>query len=256
MRKQHYTVNDITKITGITRRTLHYYDEIGLLKATNLSPSGYRLYSMVDFEQLQIILFLKEMDLPLKDIRRILQLSKPERDEILSHHYETLSRKKQKLKKMMSNLGRYLSGENMFNLDLFEGTDVLPLKEQYDREARFAYGESKKYKEYEENMAQLTDGEKERLLSAFDEKMRATFKLFASHMNEPPISDAVQSVVKQWVDSFQGFFDCDSEILRCIANTYKFDNRFKNHINQFGDGDLSDFMHSAITFYCDNGSNA
>ena len=66
MRKQYYTVNDITKITGITRRTLHYYDEIDLLKASNLSPRGYRLYDMNDFERLQIILFLKETHCKMK----------------------------------------------------------------------------------------------------------------------------------------------------------------------------------------------
>ena len=151
MRKQHYTVNDITKITGITRRTLHYYDEIGLLKATSLSPHGYRLYDIDDFERLQIILFLKEMDLPLKDISCILQLPKQDQNKILEHHYDILSRKKQKLENMMLNLERYLSGEDIFDLDIFENTNVVPLKEQYWREGKFAYGQTQKYKEYEKN---------------------------------------------------------------------------------------------------------
>ncbi len=157
MRKQYYTVSDITKITGITRRTLHYYDEIGLLKATNLSPQGYRLYDMNDFERLQIILFLKEMDLPLKDISSILQLSKQEQNRILEHHFEILSKKQKKLEKMMSNLGRYLSGEELLDLDIFEDTSVLSLKEQYKREAKFVYGETEKYREYERNLSKLTD---------------------------------------------------------------------------------------------------
>lgn len=250
MRKQHYTVNDITKITGITRRTLHYYDEIGLLKATSLSPHGYRLYDMSDFEKLQIILFLKEMNLSLKDISGILQLSKKEQNKILEHHYEILSRKKRKLENMMSNLERYLSGEDMVDLDIFENTKVLPLKEQYKREGKFAYGETQKYKEYEKNIAQLTTEEKDRLFASFDEHMREVFKLFAAHIKEPPTSDKVQSIVKQWADNFQGFFVCDNEILKCIAKTYKFDNRFKKYINQFSNEDLSDFIYKAIIFYC------
>lgn len=250
MRKQHYTVNDITKITGITRRTLHYYDEIGLLKATSLSPHGYRLYDMNDFERLQIILFLKEMDLPLKDIACILQLSKQEQNEILEHHYKVLSRKRQKLEKMMSNLERYLSGEDMLDLDIFENTNVLSLKEQYQREGKFVYGETRKYQEYEKNLSRLTSEEKDRLFTSFDERMKELFKLFAGHIKESPTLAEVQSIVKQWADSFQGFFVCDNEILKCIASTYKFDNRFKKYINQFSDGDLSDFIYSAVIFYC------
>ena len=250
MRKQHYTVNDITKITGITRRTLHYYDEIGLLKATSLSPHGYRLYDMNDFERLQIILFLKEMGIPLKDISCILQLSKQEQNKILEHHYEVLLRKKKKLENMMSNLERYLSGEDMFDLDIFENTNVLPLKEQYRREGKFAYGETQKYKEYEKNMFKLTSEEKDRLFISFDKRMKELFQLFAAHIKESPTSARVQSIVKQWADSFQGLFVCDNEMLKCIANTYKFDSRFKKYINQFSDEDLSDFIYRAICFYC------
>ncbi len=250
MRKQYYTVNDITKITGITRRTLHYYDEIGLLKATNLSPQGYRLYDMNDFERLQIILFLKEMDLPLKDISSILQLSKQEQNRILKHHFEILSKKQKKLEKMMSNLERYLSGEEVFDLDIFEDTSVLPLKEQYKREAKFVYGETEKYKEYERNIAKLTDEEKDRLFTTFDEDMKGFFKLFACHIKESPISKKVQYIVKQWSERFQGFISCDNEILICIANTYKFDNRFRKYINQYSNEDLSDFIYQAIIYFC------
>lgn len=251
MRKQYYTVNDITKITGITRRTLHYYDEIGLLKPSNQSSHGYRLYDTKDFERLQVILFLKEMDLPLKDISRTLQLSKEEQNKIMKQHYEILSRKKQKLEKMMSNLESYLAGRDIFDLDIFEGTSVLPIKEQYMREAKFAYGETEKFKEYEKNLAHLTSEEKVKLFAAFDEKMKMLFQLFSEHMKESPTSENVQIIVKQFIDNFQAFFACDNEILKCIANTYKFDNRFKTYINQFSDEDLSDFLYRAIVFYCD-----
>lgn len=252
MRKQYYTVSDLTKITGVTRRTLHYYDEIGLLKATNLSAQGYRMYDMSDFERLQIILILKEMDLPLKDISSILQLSKQEQNTILESHYEILSRKKQKYEKMMFNLKRYLSGDDLLDLDLFEHTAVYPIKEQYKREAKLVYGDTDKFREYERNISRLTNEEKEKLFAAFDDQMKKIFRLFASHEKESPASETVLLIVKQMVDSFQGFFVCDHEILRCIANTYKFDSRFKKYINQFSDEDLSDFMYKAITAYCDS----
>ncbi len=252
MHTQYYTVNDITKITGITRRTLHYYDEIGLLKAKKLSSRGHRLYDTDNFERLQIILFLKEMNLSLKDINNILQLSKKEQNIILGHHYEVLSRKKQKLENMMSNLERFLSGENMVDLDIFENTKIPPLKEQYIREGKFIYGETPKYKEYEKSIAQLTIDEKDKLFTSFNESMKEIFRLFAAHINESPASDSVQSIVKQLVDNFECFFVCDNQILKCISKTYKFDNRFKKYINQFSDEDLSDFIYKAIIFYCED----
>ncbi len=105
----------------------------------------------------------------------------------------------------MSNLERYLSGEDIFDLDIFENTNVLPLKEQYKREAKFAYGETEKFKEYEKNMSLLTSEEKDKLYTEFDDGMKELFKLFAKHMKESPTSDNVQSIVKQWADSFQDF---------------------------------------------------
>ncbi len=81
--------------------------------------------------------------------------------------------------------------------------------------------------------------------------MKGFFELFASHIKEPPISDKVQYIVKQWSESFQKFFTCDNEILICIANTYKFDNRFRKYINQYSNEDLSDFIYQAIIYFCE-----
>ncbi len=250
MRKRHYTVNDVVKITGITRRTLYYYDEIGLLKATDLSSHGYRLYDTDDFERLQVILFLKEMDLSLKDISHILQLSRQEQNNVLRDQYEILLRKRQKLDTMMSNLERFVSGEAIFDLEIPEDKSVLPLKEQYKREAKVTYGETKKYKEYEQNMSRLTGEEKDILFATFEEGMKKTFILLDRHIKESPDSDKVQSIIKRWVEHFHEFFVCDNEILKCIANTYRFDSRFKKYINQFSSEDLSDFVYRAVMFYC------
>lgn len=239
---------------GVTRRTLHYYDEIGLLKAESLTPQGYRLYSKNDFERLQTILFFKEMNLPLKEIQHILQLPKEEQNKLLKKHYTVLLSKKQKLEQLLINLEQYLSGEDIFSLSIFENTDVLPIREQYSREAKYHYGDTEKYKEYERNIAQLTQDEKEEVFNKFASDMKRMFKLFAGQIKESPSSDKVQTLVYEWECCFQNFFVCDKEILKHIANSYKFDNRFRNYINQFSDDaddDLSDFIYQAIIQYCE-----
>lgn len=207
LKENHFTVNDITKITGISRRTLHYYDEI--------------------------------------------ELSKDEQNEILKQHFDILTNKIQRLENIKSNLSRYLSGENLVVLELFQNSKIIPFKDQYEREGKLIYGETLKYKEYEASLSRLSIEEKEQYFASFDSRMKALFKLFAGHVDESPYSEVVQSIVRQWVDVFQGVFECDSEILACMAQNYKYDNRFKTYINQFSNIDLSDFIYKAIMFYCD-----
>lgn len=252
MRKPYFTVNDITKITGITRRTLHYYDEIGLLKPSHHSSQGHRLYNMSDFETLQIILFLKETDLPLKEIHQILEMPKQAQIERLKCHYETLAIKKQTLEHMMTNLKSYLSGGTLFDLPHYENSSIFPIKEQYHREAAFVYGDTAAYKNYEESLAQISPEEKAQIFADFSSEMRQIFQLFSKQMSLPPSSDDVQRIVSQWHKLFTDRFPCDGDLLICIASNYKFDNRFSTYINQFSEGDLSDFIYHSVLFYCNN----
>ncbi len=96
MKKPYYTVKDMITITGVTKRTLHYYDEINLLNPDSYSDKGYRLYNHENLKKLRTILLLKELDLPLKEIAVIIQLPKQEQRKILAGHYEAMQIKKAK----------------------------------------------------------------------------------------------------------------------------------------------------------------
>ncbi len=252
MKKKYYSVSDLCKITGISRRTVHYYDEINLLNASSKSSKGYRLYDVDDIERLQIILFLKEMNLPLKEIANIIKLPKKEQDEILKNHYEILSRKKEKLEKTISNLKSYLAGASILELDIFDNTNIQPINKQHMMEGKLVYGDTEIYRDYEEKMSSLSIKERERLFIDFNDKMNGVFMAFSKKIHGSPTSDEVQHIVKEWIDIFNSIFAYDKDLLRCIAESYKFDNRFKKYINQFSDGDLSDFIYKAIIFYCDS----
>jgi DNA-binding transcriptional MerR regulator len=187
MKTHFFAVKDIVRITGVTARTLHFYDKINLLKPTQLSDKGYRDYSIEDLERLQTILFLKEMDLPLKEISDIMQLSKEEQLQILKLHHQTLLAKQQRLGTIISALEDYVSGKEIINLNIF---------------------------------------------------------------NNSPSSDEVQKLIVEWKSYLEQNMTCDAEILECIANTYKSDNRWKNYFRQFCDDDLTEFVYQAIMFYC------
>ncbi|MCJ8012226.1 MerR family transcriptional regulator [Paenibacillus sp. KQZ6P-2] len=242
MKKPLLAVKDIVQITGITARTLHYYDRIHLFKPTHLTEKGYRLYDRSSLEKLQTILILKEMDFSLKEIADILKLTRQEQKQILKKQRQTLLLRKQRLENIMTALDEYVSGNDISNLQIFNSTSVLPLKEQYANEARFIYGETETYKEFNETLEKLSLDDKEERFQSMEE----IFKQIASCVDQDPSSDEVQRLIEEWKKNLMQFMTCDAEILACIANTYKFDARFKNYFNQYSNEDLADFLYSAI----------
>lgn len=194
MKKRLLAVKDIVRITGVTARTLHYYDRIHLFKPTHLTENGYRLYDRSSLEKLQTILFLKEMDFSLKEIAEILKLTKQEQKQILMKHRQTLISRKQRLETIMVALEEYVSGNDISNLQIFNSSSVLPLKEQYANEASFFYGETEAYQAYNETMEKLSPDEKEERFSSMEE----IFKQIASCIHQDPSSDEVQRLIEEW----------------------------------------------------------
>ncbi|PEK62644.1 MerR family transcriptional regulator [Bacillus pseudomycoides] len=249
MKKQLLTVKDIVQITGITKRTLQYYDKINLLKPIYLTENGYRIYDRNSLAKLQTILFFKEMDFSLKEIADILKLTREEQQKLLKKHNQTLLFKKQRLETIITTVDEYVSGKDIYNLNIFNNSSILPLQEQYAHEAKFIYGETEKYKEFEGKLKKLSPSEKANLFSEFELNMEKVFRKIASCINQSPSSDKVQKLIVEWESYLEQSIVCDSEMLTCIANTYKFDNRFKNYINQFSNEDLAEFLYNAIINY-------
>lgn len=242
MKKQLLAVKDIVQITGITARTLHYYDRIHLFKPTHLRENGYRLYDRSSLEKLQTIFFLKELDFSLKEIADILKLTREEQKQILKKQSLTLLSKKQRLENIMAALDEYVSGNDISHLQIFNDSSVLPLKEQYANEARFIYGETESYKEFNETIEELSLEDQEERFQSMEE----IFRQMASCVGQDPSSDEVQRLIEEWKNNLEQFMTCDDDLLSCIAHTYKFDARFQYYFNQYGNEGLADFLYSAI----------
>lgn len=118
------TVKQVSKQTGISVRTLHYYDEIGLLKPTTVTEAGYRLYDDKALEILQQILFFREFDLPLKEIKAILETPELDRNQILQSQRRMLVWKKERLERLISSIDDLLKGENRMNFEVFSKTEL------------------------------------------------------------------------------------------------------------------------------------
>ena len=118
------TVKEISKLTGISVRTLHYYDEIGLLKPTEKSDAGYRLYDDKALETLQQILFFREFDIPLKEIKSIMENPVFDRNQILQMQRKMLVAKKERMEHLIVSIDDILKGENKMDFAIFSKTEV------------------------------------------------------------------------------------------------------------------------------------
>ena len=118
------TVKEISDLTGISVRTLHYYDEIGLLKPTKKSDAGYRLYDDKALETLQQVLFFREFDIPLKEIKAVMENPVLERNQILQMQRKMLVAKKERMERLINSIDDILKGDNKMDFAIFSKTEV------------------------------------------------------------------------------------------------------------------------------------
>ena len=239
-------VSEVAKLTGITVRTLHYYDEIGLLKPSTVTESGYRLYSPKDLDLLQQILFFRELDFPLNDIREIMHNPDYDRDKVLNNHRKLLLQKRSHIDGLIHLVDKTLKGENDMSFKQFDKEEFEKSRKQYADEAKQRWGKtdayaeySEKTKEYDDPQWKLLGGQGMDILRKFGEKR---------HLD--PASPEAQALVKQWQDHITAnFYNCTKPILSCLGQMYIDDERFTRNIDRFGEGTAL-FMATAIEIYC------
>ena len=118
------TVKELSNLTGISVRTLHYYDEIGLLTPTKKSEAGYRLYDDKALETLQQILFFREFDIPLKEIKSVMENPALDRTRILQMQRKMLAAKKERMERLIAGIDDILKGENRMDFTIFNQTEL------------------------------------------------------------------------------------------------------------------------------------
>ncbi len=203
---------------GISVRTLHHYDQIGLLKPESVSPDGYRLYSDRDLDILQQILYFKELGFSLQETGKIINSPGFDRMEALLTHKNLLMEKKKRLEALISSVEktiqsmegrRKMSKKEMF--EAFDMTEVEKHKEKYAEEAREKYGHTDAYKESIKKAAGYTKED----WSAITKRGNEIYARNASLMDKAPSDPQVQEEVAQWRQHItDSFYQCTPEILR------------------------------------------
>lgn len=243
------TVSETAKLMGISVRTLRYYDEIGLLKPSETNDAGYRYYDEESLSLLQQILFYRELELPLREIIRILSQPDHDRRAALKNHRELLLVKKRHLNDLLRLVDETLGGETVMDKKLFTFTDVEEARKKYAAEAKARWGHTTEYRESVRRYENRSDAENIEMMNQSNEIIAA----FAESKGKEPSDPAVQSLVERWQALITAYhYDCTKEILVSLADMYVADERFSQNIDRFGSG-TAQFMHDAIKAYCRKG---
>lgn len=239
------TVKETAKLTGITVRTLHYYDEINLLKPSNVSEAGYRFYSSSDIQTLQQILFLKEIGFELKKIKEIINNPNFDEKAALKKHKEILTLKKKRIDNLINLVDSKLEGEYNLSFSEFDESDIIAKQNEYQKEILQRFGDTEAYKEFKEKQSQSNNE-----IIDIDKKAREIFGAITKYMEYPPSCEKVQKLISMWQEYItKTYYKCTNEMLQCLGKMYVEDQRFESYINSFGEN-LAQYINEAINFYC------
>ena len=239
-------INEVAKLTGITVRILHYYDEIGLLKPNNVTQSGYRIYEEQELEVLQQILFFRELDFSLCDIKEIMGNTNYNKTEALDRQRQLLIKKRNRLNGLIDLVEQVIGGDNTMSFKEFDTTKIEENKKKYAAEIKERWGKSDAYAESEQKTK--TYGEEQ--WNILNGEWNAILLEFAENRHFKPDSKDAQNLVKKWQDYItKNFYTCTNEILSGLGKMYVGDERFTQNIDKNGEG-TAEFMADAIAVYC------
>ncbi|WP_053217875.1 MerR family transcriptional regulator [Virgibacillus senegalensis] len=242
------TVKQVADLVGISVRTLHHYDEIGLLTPADTSSGGYRIYSDNDLERLQQILFYKELGFPLKRISEIINDPSFNRQEALETQHSMLLEKRRRLDNMIALVEQTIQsakGEiEMTNEEKFAGFDFS--RNPYEQEARDRWGD-KAVDDSNQKIGRMTKEEQQTL----GEEMNRIYRNLAGLRHKDPASTEVQTAIAEWFRLLNKMGSYSPEAFKGLGQMYVDDERFTKNIDQFGSG-LASFMRDAMAIFADN----
>lgn len=234
------TVKEVSILSGVSVRTLHHYDKIGLFPPTALSEAGYRLYDDEALIRLQEILLFRELEFPLKDIKYLLEQAKEERQDLLAQQIKLLEWKRSHLEQVITHAKRLQEkGDDYMNFDVYNKTEL----EQLQAEAKEKWGQTAAYKEFAQKHA--SDD-----FAQISQEMAKIMVQFGQLKTQNVSDESVQMCVKRLQDYIsQNFYTCTNEILAGLGQMYQSDDRFSQSIDKAGGAGTSEFVSQAIAYY-------
>ena len=238
------TVHQVSKLTGISVRTLHHYDNIGLLKPTKLTEAGYRLYDEEALRKLQTILLFRELGFPLKQIRDFLENPAFDARQALKDQIRLLELRAEQLNKLISH-ARQIQQTGVIPMD-FSAFDHSK-QDAYTAEAKKRWGSTDAYREYEEKTAGQTHAQK----AAAADGLMAIFSRMGQLRHTAPDAAEAQALVKELQDFItEHYYTCTKPILKGLGMMYIAGDEMTANIDRAGGEGTARFAHEAIEFFC------
>jgi MerR family transcriptional regulator, thiopeptide resistance regulator len=247
VRESTYTVKQLSTLAGVSIRTLHYYDEISLLKPDAYGENGYRYYGEGALLRLQQILFFRELDFSLAEIQSI--LDRPDFDllQALLVHRKTLRGRIERLERLVQTVDKtiqHLKGEvEMSNKEYYDGFTEEKQKE-YEQYARRRWGDET-YESSARRWNALSAEEKK----AYGARGDALIRALAANMEKGYQDSGVQALIGQYRAHQSFFYEVTLEIFEGLGHGYNQHPDFIAFYDAYKPG-LAAFMEQAITFYC------
>ncbi len=240
------SIGETARVLGVSVRTLRYYDEIGLIKPSELSEAGYRYYDNANLVLLQQILFYRELEFSLKEIQHMLSHPAHDQKQALSKHRALLVMKQNHIADLIRLVDETLGGDNNMCQDQQINSDYEEVKKRYASEVKVRWGQTDAFAESSSNDGKRTHDESVKMMNEADE----IFSAFAHAAGKSPSDPDVQQLVRVWQAHITKYhYNCTDEILLGLGEMYTADGRFTENIDRYGPGTAA-FISEAIKLYC------
>ena len=237
------TVNEVSKLTGVSIRTLQYYDTIGLLTPIAHTESGYRLYDDTSLERLQQILLFRELEFPLKEIKGIIDAPNFDRNKALEQQIALLTMKKEHLENLIS-FARGIKGIGVKYMD-FKAFDTRKIDE-YSKRAKEQWGQTAEYREFEEKTKNWT---KEKEAAVTNEFMQIFVEFGQMKEMDPADEQVQQQVRKLQAYITEHFYTCSDKILCGLGRMYACGGELTENIDAVGGTGTAEFASKAMDIF-------
>ena len=241
------TVHEVSELTGVSIRTLQYYDRIGLLRPASYTDAGYRLYDSQTLAVLQQILLFRELEFPLKDIRRIIQSPSFDVAKAIEQQIGLLRLKKERLERLIS-LALDIQSEGGVGTMDFSAFDTSKM-DTYKAKAKECWGETAEYREYERN----AEGRPREEENALGKQMMQIFARIGAVRDGSPAAPQAQALIRELRDFIsRNFYTCSDKVLLGLGQMYTAGGEMEDNIDRSGGKGTAAFAGEAIRIFCAN----
>lgn len=247
-----YTIQKLSKLAGISTRTLRYYDEIGLLKPVRINSSGYRIYGLAEVDKLQQILFFRELEVSLETIKEILNNPTFDQAYALKEHRKKLLEKKKQLDILIATVDSTIASTegriSMTDKEKFRGFKQEMIEEnekKYGKEARAKYGDEAINKS-NNKVQNMTEEEYNKVTKLAEELMETLAQAFKTGAPASDLAQKAADLHKQWLNFYWDHYS--KEAHASLAQMYVDDERFKAYYDEKQPGTAA-FLRDAIFIY-------